>query len=93
LGNPKLRIVVDRGDIIITQPGTTWVAVYYQPGRQPYLVAKDAPVGPQDFRTRAWQAAVDKARELRWIRPVTDHGTRTATNSNFKNRHIRLIEF
>ncbi len=27
LGNPKLRIVVDRGDIIITQPGTTWVAV------------------------------------------------------------------
>jgi hypothetical protein len=31
------------------------------------MVAKDAPVGTQEFRTRAWQAANAKARELGWI--------------------------
>jgi hypothetical protein len=64
---PKLRIVVDRGDIIITQPGTAWVGVYFKPDRQPYMVAKETPVGPEGFRKRAWQAAVVKARELGWM--------------------------
>ena len=63
----KLRVVVDRGDIIITQPGTAWVVVYFKPDRRPYLVAKDTPAGPEDFRKRAWQAAGAKAREMGWI--------------------------
>ena len=67
LAEVKLRVVVDRRDIIVTQPGSAWVAVYFKPDRQPHLVAKDAPVGPQDFTTRAWRAAVVKARGLGWI--------------------------
>ena len=65
--------MVDRGDIIITQPGSVWVAVYFNPERQPYLVAKDAPIGPEEFRTRAWVAAVAKAREMGWIARAKGH--------------------
>jgi hypothetical protein len=38
-----LRVVVDRYDIIITQPGSNFMAVYFKPPGQPYLVAKDPP--------------------------------------------------
>ena len=65
--NVGLRVVVDRDDIIITQPDTKSLAIYFKPRGQPYLVAKDAPVGTQEFRTRAWEAANAKARELGWI--------------------------
>ena len=67
MAEAKLRVVVDRTDIIITRPGTAYVAVYFKPNRHPYLVAKNAPVGPQEFRTRAWDPANAKARELGWI--------------------------
>ena len=62
-----LRVVVDRYDIIVTQPGSDSMAVYFKPRGQPYLVAKDAPIGTQEFRTRAWEMANAKARELGWI--------------------------
>ena len=62
-----LRVVVDREDIIITQPGSDSLAVYFRPTGQSYIVAKDAPVGSQEFRTRAWEAATAKARELGWL--------------------------
>ena len=62
-----LRVVVDRGDIIVTQPGSDFVAVYFKPRGMPYIVAKDTPIGSQEFRARAWQAAVAKARQLGWI--------------------------
>jgi len=62
-----LRVVVDRDDIIITQPGTEFVAVYFKPRGQPYLVAKNTPFGSEDFRGRAWQTAIAKARQLGWI--------------------------
>jgi hypothetical protein len=62
-----LRVVVDHDNIIITQPGSNSLAIYFKPKGQPYLVAKDTPVGPQEFRTRAWEAACVKARELGWI--------------------------
>ena len=62
-----LRVVVEQDDIIITQPGTEFVAVYFKPRGQPYLVARDAPVGTEDFRTRAWAMANAKARQLGWI--------------------------
>ena len=62
-----LRVVVDRDDIIITQPGSDFVAIYFKPQGHPYIVAKDTPVGTQDFRARAWQCAIAKARQLGWI--------------------------
>ena len=65
--NIELRVAVDRDNIIITQPGSNSLAVYFRPRGQPYLVAKDPPVGTQEFRTRAWEAANAKARELGWI--------------------------
>jgi hypothetical protein len=67
MAKAKLSVVVDRTDIIITRPGTAYVAVYFKPYRHPYLVANNAPVGPQEFRTLAWEAANAKARELGWI--------------------------
>ena len=65
--NIELRVAVDRDNIIITQPGSNSLAVYFRPRGQPYLVAKDPPVGTQEFRTRAWETANAKARELGWI--------------------------
>jgi hypothetical protein len=65
--NTGLRVVVDRDNIIITQPGSSSLAIYFRPRGQPFLVAKDAPVGTQEFRTRAWELATAKARELGWI--------------------------
>ena len=62
-----LRVVVDRGDIIVTQPDSDFVAVYFKPRGMPYIVAKDTPVGTHDFRGRAWQTAIAKARQLGWI--------------------------
>lgn len=62
-----LRVVVERDNIVITQPGSDSLAIYFKPRGQPFLVAKDAPVGTQEFRTRAWRAANEKARELGWI--------------------------
>ena len=38
-----------------------------KPRGQAYLVARDPPVGPAKFRTRAWEIANTKARELGWI--------------------------
>ena len=32
-----------------------------------YIVAKNPPVGTQEFISRAWDAANEKARELGWI--------------------------
>ena len=62
-----MHLVVDRYDIIVTQPGSDYVAVYFKPRGRPYLVAKDTPVGTQEFRTRAWKMANAKARELGWL--------------------------
>ena len=64
---PDLRVVVDGFDIIVTQPGSDHMAVYFKPRGQAYLVARDPPVGPAKFRTRAWEIANTKARELGWI--------------------------
>ena len=65
--DPDLRVTVDRDDIIITQPGSDFVAIYFKPRGHPYIVARDTPIGTQDFRVRAWQIAIAKARQLGWI--------------------------
>jgi hypothetical protein len=63
----NVRVVVDGFDIIVTQPGSDARAIYFKPRGQPYIVARDAPIGTQEFRTSAWNAANAKARELGWI--------------------------
>ena len=58
-------VVVIRGDeIVVTQPGSNFSAVYYKPRDEPQLIAKGTPSGNYKFLARAWQAANDKAREL-----------------------------
>jgi hypothetical protein len=37
------------------------------PSGQQYFVAMNTPVGTQDFKTRAWEAANERARKLGWI--------------------------
>jgi hypothetical protein len=57
-----------RGDeIIVTQRGSNFRAVYYKLPNEPQLIAKGTPSGNYKFLARAWQAANDKARELGWI--------------------------
>ncbi|MGC2410890.1 MAG: hypothetical protein WA441_13070 [Methyloceanibacter sp.] len=55
------------GHGVITAPGDRFVAVYHKHEREPQLIAKGAPTGTREFKTRAWGAADDKARELGWI--------------------------
>ena len=70
MANAALRVVVNRDNIIITQPGSNSLAIYFRPRGQQFLVAKDAPVGTQEFITRAWELATAKAREWAGSREV-----------------------
>ena len=63
----SLRIEVRDDEIIVTQPGSNFSAVYYKPRDEPQLIAKGTPSGNYRFLARAWKAANDKARELGWI--------------------------
>ena len=63
----NLRVVVDRFNIIVTQAGSDAVATYFKPRGQPYIVARDAPIGTYEFQAKAWNAAIAKARELGWL--------------------------
>ena len=57
-----------RGEIIIvTEPETGFYAIYSKPKGEPWLKAQHMPLGTHDFKARAWDAANDKARKLRWI--------------------------
>ena len=59
----SLRIEVRDDEIIVTQPGSNFSAVYYKPRDEPQLIAKGTPSGNYRFLARAWKAANDKARE------------------------------
>ena len=63
----SLRIEVRDDEIIVTQLGSNFSAVYYKPRDEPQLIAKGTPSGNYRFLVRAWKAANDKARELGWI--------------------------
>jgi hypothetical protein len=63
----ELNIEV-RGDlVIVTQPATTFLAIYMKPKGEPWIKAAGVPTGTDEFRARAWGAANGKARELGWI--------------------------
>ena len=57
-----------KGESVVTQPEHNFCAVYAKPARTPALVLKHrAQTTDADLMVRAWEAAVDKARELGWI--------------------------
>ena len=68
---PSLQVKVRADEIIVTQSGSKFRAVYHsvyhKPEDQPQLIVKGTPRGNYDFLAQAWQAANDKARELGWI--------------------------
>jgi hypothetical protein len=63
----SLRVEVSGDEIIVTQRGSKFRAVYRKSKDQPQLVVKGTPHGNYKFLARAWQVANDKARELGWI--------------------------
>ena len=68
---PSLQVKVRDDEIIVTQSGSKFRAVYHsvyhKPEDQPQLIVKGTPRGNYDFLAQDWQAANDKARELGWI--------------------------
>lgn len=71
-----LSVAVQRDDIVVTLPGTSYVVTYYRTAVFPrQLLTKshsgredqDAPMTQAEFHARAWKAAKAKARELGWI--------------------------
>jgi hypothetical protein len=71
----KLDCQVRDDEIIVTLPGTTYTVTYYKPDRSPQLLArlisdkddKRVALTLSEFLARAWQVAVERARELAWI--------------------------
>jgi hypothetical protein len=68
---PPLHVEVRDDEIIVTQSGSKFKAVYHSvhhmPSDQPQLIVKGTPNGNYDFLAQAWEAANNKARELGWI--------------------------
>jgi hypothetical protein len=69
-----LRVEVQGKSIVVTMPGTSFAVTYEIDAGNRTLVLTRTWLGPSttspiiaQFRTRAYQAAVDRARELGWI--------------------------
>ena len=70
-----LVIDVSGGEIAVTLPRTNYRVTYYKASSSPKLCGREfpiktdprAPMCQAKFVAHAWQAATDKARELRWI--------------------------
>jgi len=61
---PDLNVQVKDDEIIVTQSGSDFVAIYRRAEYEPELIAKGKFYGPREFLSRAWLAANEKAREL-----------------------------
>jgi hypothetical protein len=57
-----LRVDVEGDEIIVRRPGTALMLAYSRSWMKP-----TTPCPTEEFRTEAFQAAVSKARELKWI--------------------------
>lgn len=62
--DPDISVEAIGPDIVVTRPGTDYAVTYHK--RNGELVARKAPIGPLEFRVRAWTLANDKAQELGW---------------------------
>ena len=70
----EISVEVQGASIIVTKPGTDFALIYEKHPAAPDLVLTHSWVSPtttspavSEFRARAFQAAVAKARELGWI--------------------------
>ena len=70
-----LHVEVRGDEIIVTLPGTDYVATYYRATPRELLAkshagqeADGAPMTRAELHARAWKLADDKARELGWIK-------------------------
>ena len=75
MGAGDLQVDVEDDEIVVTKPGTRYLLAYRRSNDQPRLVMTRSWMGPtttapgiNEFRAQAFQAAVNKARELGWIR-------------------------
>jgi hypothetical protein len=73
-GGGHLRVDLEGDEIVVTKPGTTLLLAYSKSAEEPRLVLTRSwmkPTTPSpltgEFRAQAFQAAVNKARELGWI--------------------------
>jgi hypothetical protein len=68
-----LRVDLESDEIIVRRPGTALMLAYSKSAEQPRLVLTRSwmkpttPCPTEEFWTGAFQAAVSKARELKWI--------------------------
>ena len=79
--------MVQRGEVIITLPGTNYSVTYFKPNGSFGLLAKDMvkeddlrlPMTAGQFLAKAWKLANEKARELGWIiwRSFSSYSLRT----------------
>jgi hypothetical protein len=74
MNNPRLKLEMQEGAIVISLPGTNYQVTYRRLADSPGMRAshnltddQDAPITPFEFLERAWIIARDKARELGWI--------------------------
>ena len=75
MARDTLNVVVDGISITVTVPGTDFAVTYQKRFANPHLVLTrswvtasiDSPA-LSEFRARAREAAMDKARELGWIK-------------------------
>jgi hypothetical protein len=70
----ELRVSVEDDEIVVTKPGTTFLLAYRKSAEQPRIVLTRSWMKPiiaspaiNEFRSQAYEAAVNKARELGWI--------------------------
>jgi hypothetical protein len=70
----ELHVEIEDDEIVVTKPGTRYLLAYRKLIDQPRLVLTRSWMGPtitapgiSEFRAKAFQAAVQKARELGWI--------------------------
>jgi hypothetical protein len=69
-----LKVEIEDDEIVVTKRGTRYLLAYRKSIDQPRLVMTRSWMGPtitapgiSEFRAKAFQAAVSKARELGWI--------------------------
>jgi hypothetical protein len=79
MNDPRLKLEMHDGAIVISLPGTNYQVTYRRPADSPGMSAshnlmddEDAPITPFEFLERAWGIARDKARELGWMSPRVD---------------------
>ena len=64
---PQINVRVHDEEIVVTQNGSDFVAIYRLAELETELTAKGKLYGSREFLSRAWLAANEKARELGWI--------------------------